>query len=180
MSTLLQGLFSLLQTDFPNSRRHQHLCSRRTAPQSAQPHRPLLLEKVPVTPHRLDVSHIISRAGLPVADSGCRPALWPSRRLPHPSVPQAAIDTTRTPGISHQTCETDCPPVFGAADNLPGAETIVRRSSPHRNPLGETTAVPPKIIRAAFESFPAARNPARLRLAASSRPATNHTGPASR
>jgi hypothetical protein len=62
-----------------------------------------------------------SPAGFHVADSDCRPAPRPFRRIPHPSVPLAAVDTTRTPGISHRTCETDCPPVFGAADNLPGA-----------------------------------------------------------
>lgn len=39
---------------------------------------------------------------------------------------------------------------------------------------------PFRIAPPAFESFPAARDPARLKLAASSRPATDHTGPASR
>ena len=141
---------------------------------------PLPLEKVPVNPHRLDAARITSRAGFPFADNGCRPAPRIFHRPPHPFASPAGFDTTRTPGISHRTCETDCPPVFGAADNLPGAETTVRHSCPHRNPLGETTAVPPKIIPAAFGSFPAARDPARSALPSSSRPATDHTGPASR
>jgi hypothetical protein len=70
-----------------------------------------------------------SPAGFPVAGSGCRLAPRPFHRPPHPFARPAAIDTTRTPDISHQTCETDSPTAFGAADKLPGAETIVRHSS---------------------------------------------------
>lgn len=54
-STLLQGLFSLLQTDFPASRcRRQHLRPCRTAPHSAQPpqrHRRRILFYFRITCH---------------------------------------------------------------------------------------------------------------------------------
>jgi hypothetical protein len=49
-------------------------------------------------------------------------------RPPHPFKRPAAIDTPRTPDISRQTCESDSPLAFETADNLPGAETIVRHS----------------------------------------------------
>jgi hypothetical protein len=78
---------------------------------------------------------ISGRAGFPVADNGCRPAPRPFHPPPHPFARPAAIDTTRTPDISRRTCETGWPTAFGAADNSPGAETIVRHSCRQFTPM---------------------------------------------